>query len=577
LADFLTWRRYHYAMNDTDMELLSRYIQHGAEDAFAEIVRRHLNVVHSAALRQVHSPQLAEEVAQSTFIKLAREARKLRQETILVAWLYQVTRREAIDVVRREARRQLREQIATEVNSVNAATTTSDWAHIEPILDEGMGALSEDDRAAILLRYFECKSLRAVGEILGASEDAARKRVNRAVERLREYFAERGVSIGVTGLVALLSTHAAVAAPVGLAVAITTSATVATAAMPSTILGLTKTVTMTTIHKALVGTMIVAAVGTGIYETGRAAQFQSRAQTLEQQQQSFTLENRQLRQQRDELASKLAAAQQKDQSQRQNGESGELLRLRAEVTRLRQSARDLAELKAAASATGHDPEIEATLKTWARRAAQLKERLGQMPNKGIPELQLLTEKNWFDAVKNSKQLETDVEVRQALNNLRNSAKDAFGEMTREALKSYAAANNGLLPDDLPQLKPYYEAPVDDAILQRYSLLQKGKLADAPQTEFLFAEKGPAVDDEYDSLYEFRMNGTRANSVSDPGDIVWQGLVQYAKAHNGVLSSDPAALLPYLKRPLDQGKVQDILSSIPPGITTLDQLKAASPK
>src|SRR5205814_7771692 len=116
-----------------------------------------------------------------------------------------------------------REQIANEINSVNATTTTADWAQIEPLLDEGMDALNEDDRTAILLRYFEDKSLRAMGETLGASEDAARKRVNRAVERLRDFFAERGVTVGTTGFAALLSTHAAVAAPVGLAVTSTTS------------------------------------------------------------------------------------------------------------------------------------------------------------------------------------------------------------------------------------------------------------------------------------------------------------------------------------------------------------------
>ena len=102
-------------MSDTDLELLGCYTRHHAEDAFAEIVRRHLDLVHSAALRQVRSPQLAEEVAQATFIKLAHQARQLASGTILTAWLYQVARREAIDVVRREARRQLREQIALEM------------------------------------------------------------------------------------------------------------------------------------------------------------------------------------------------------------------------------------------------------------------------------------------------------------------------------------------------------------------------------------------------------------------------------------------------------------------------------
>src|SRR3954463_7307794 len=99
-------------MSDTDLELLARYARDHAEDAFAEIVRRHIDLVHSAALRQVRSSHLAEEVAQATFIKLASEAPRLGPNTILVAWLYQVTRHNAVDVVRREARRQAREQIA---------------------------------------------------------------------------------------------------------------------------------------------------------------------------------------------------------------------------------------------------------------------------------------------------------------------------------------------------------------------------------------------------------------------------------------------------------------------------------
>src|SRR5215210_8287248 len=131
-------------MGDSDLELLARYTQHQAEDAFAEIVRRHLGLVHSAALRQVRSPQLAEEVAQCTFLKLARHAQQLAPDTILSAWLYQVTRREALDVVRREARLQLREQIATEMSAINA--TATDWTNIEPLLDEAMLVLNDTDR-----------------------------------------------------------------------------------------------------------------------------------------------------------------------------------------------------------------------------------------------------------------------------------------------------------------------------------------------------------------------------------------------------------------------------------------------
>src|SRR3954469_10208271 len=135
-------------MKETDLELLARYTGQHAEEAFAEVVRRHVDLVHSAALRQVRSPHLAEEVVQSTFIKLASHAHRLKSGTIVTAWLYQVTRREAIDVVRREARRQLREQIATEMNSINA--TDADWTHIQPMLDDAMQALDDTDRAAVL-------------------------------------------------------------------------------------------------------------------------------------------------------------------------------------------------------------------------------------------------------------------------------------------------------------------------------------------------------------------------------------------------------------------------------------------
>ena len=222
VADSAGPLRYVTRMSDTDLELLARYTRQHAEDAFAELVRRHVGLVYSAALRQVRSPQFAEEVAQSVFTDLARSAAKLKPDTILTAWLYQVTRRTAIDVVRREASRQLREQIATEMNAMNA--TAADWTHIEPLLDEAMHALDDTDRTAVLLRYFENKSLREVGATLGTSENAAQKRLSRAVERLREFFAKRGVTVGASGLVVVISANAVQAAPAALAQGVTVAA-----------------------------------------------------------------------------------------------------------------------------------------------------------------------------------------------------------------------------------------------------------------------------------------------------------------------------------------------------------------
>ena len=111
--------------------------------------------------------------------------------------------------------------------------TAADWTHIEPLLDEAMHALDDTDRAAVLLRYFENKSLREVGQTLGTSDDAAQKRVSRAVERLREFFAKRGVTVGASGLVVVISANAVQAAPVGLAVTISAAAALAVLGIPA--------------------------------------------------------------------------------------------------------------------------------------------------------------------------------------------------------------------------------------------------------------------------------------------------------------------------------------------------------
>src|SRR5207302_7533383 len=192
---------------------------------------------------------------------LARNAQRLKPDTNLTAWLYQVTRRTAIDVVRRESRRQWREQIATEMTAMNA--TAADWTHIEPLLDEAMQALDETDRAAVLLRYFENRSLREVGATLGTSDDAAQKRVSRAVERLRDFFAKRGVTVGASGLVVVISANAVQAAPVGLAVTISTAATLAGTTIATTVTATAaKTIAMTTMQKTIIGAALAAADST---------------------------------------------------------------------------------------------------------------------------------------------------------------------------------------------------------------------------------------------------------------------------------------------------------------------------
>lgn len=324
-------------VNDCDLQLLARYTRQQAEDAFTEIVHRHLNLVYSAALRQIRSPQLAEEVAQSVFTDLARHAAKLKPDTVLSAWLYQVTRRTVIDVVRREARRQLREQIATEMNAINA--TADDWTHIEPLLDEAMSALGETDRTAVLLRYFENKSLREVGQTLGTSEDAARKRLSRAVERLRGFLAERGVSVGASGLMAVVSANAIQAAPAGLAVSIS-----ATAALAGAMLATTTTathVTMNWINLKSVAAITAAAITAG---TGTFLVQERQTSRLREQHQNLIAQHEGVVRERDLALSADGAGS--DELNRLQNDKLELLRLRGEVGVLRRQARELESLKA---------------------------------------------------------------------------------------------------------------------------------------------------------------------------------------------------------------------------------------
>jgi RNA polymerase sigma factor (sigma-70 family) len=298
-----------------------------------------VNLVYSAALRQVRSSQLAEEITQSVFSDLAKNADKLKPETILTAWLYQVARRTAIDVIRKESRRQLREQIAVEMNAMNA--TANDWTQIEPLLDDAMAALDETDRSAILLRYFENKNLREVGETLGTNEDAAQKRVSRAVEKLREFFSKRNVTIGTSGLTVLISANAVQAAPLGLAATISAAAILTgTTISTSTAVAVTQTIAMTT--KILIAAALIIIAGAGIFEAHQATQLREQNKLLSQQIVQLQTDNENLSNRFAEVgdAKKLSEAQ-FDELLKLRGEMGVLRRQLGELTEKNHTLQDV--------------------------------------------------------------------------------------------------------------------------------------------------------------------------------------------------------------------------------------------
>jgi RNA polymerase sigma factor (sigma-70 family) len=162
-------------------------------------------------------------VAQGVFIALAKGAAQLAERPVLSGWLHRTAQNIAAQTVRTEVRRRVREQEAVTMNELLAAEPDAVWAQIAPQLDGALGELSEPDRDALLLRYFERKSAREMAQTLGISDEAAQKRVNRAVERLREFLAKRGVAASAGGLVAVISANAVQAAPVGLAATISTA------------------------------------------------------------------------------------------------------------------------------------------------------------------------------------------------------------------------------------------------------------------------------------------------------------------------------------------------------------------
>ncbi|HVY71436.1 MAG TPA: sigma-70 family RNA polymerase sigma factor, partial [Verrucomicrobiae bacterium] len=198
-----------------DLNLLRAYAKNRSEAAFAELVRRHLDWVYSAAWRQTGDPHLAEDVTQAVFVLLARKAGALANETILGGWLFRTTRFVAARAVRAEIRRQQREQFAVAMNASDATSDPSDsaWGEISPLLDEAVATLPESDRAAVILRFYERQPMQEVGQRLGISEDAAKKRVSRAVEKLRGMLARRGLASGGVMLATVLATHAVHAAP----------------------------------------------------------------------------------------------------------------------------------------------------------------------------------------------------------------------------------------------------------------------------------------------------------------------------------------------------------------------------
>ena len=207
----------------TDADLLAAYDSRGDESAFAALVRRHETLVHATCWRRLQNAALAQDAAQMTFLLLAQKARSLRGHPNLAGWLYQTANFQASNLLKKEISR-AKAAASMEESAVVPDPSETDVPAGEEHLDDALLALREPEREAVVLRFFSGRSLREVGDVQGTSEDAARKRISRALERMADFLRGRGAAqASVAGIPALLATPAQ-AAPAGFASLVVTSA-----------------------------------------------------------------------------------------------------------------------------------------------------------------------------------------------------------------------------------------------------------------------------------------------------------------------------------------------------------------
>lgn len=356
-------------MNDT-RALLHQYTAEHSEAAFRELVARYINLVYGTALRRLDGDQaLAEDCAQTVFIDLARRAAQLSSGVLLGGWLYQHTCHVAATLARGERRRRYREKIAMELHTLHD-DATSDPARLAPILDDVIQNLGDEDRTAIVLRFFEQRDFRSVGEALGTKEDAARMRVNRALEKLHQLLGKRGWTSSTVALGAALTAAGAATAPAGLASTLAATA-LASAGFSSISFTFMHGFLMTKLKAAVLTTLLVGAVSTPWVLQQR---------TLNRQR----AENQQTRAETARLTSEVArlndlVARQAGEQTEARQQQSELAKLRGEVAALRRQKTEAAQA-AKSGKTLRAPAADVSQETPADQEQQAIIKMGHAKN-----------------------------------------------------------------------------------------------------------------------------------------------------------------------------------------------------
>lgn len=324
-----------------DSELLRQFAKTNSQDAFAELARRHVHLVYSAALRQVNNDtHLAQDVAQTVFTDLARKAGPLSRRQNLAGWLYTSAYFAAAKIVRTENRRRdreekfMRETINENAPDAGRAETSAeaDWEKIRPALDDAMHELKETDRDAILLRYFENRQFAEVGVKLGLNENAARMRVERALEKLRGIFAQRGIAT-TTAFASAISANAVQLAPANLAATLTTTSIAAAGTGTFTLM---KMMTVTKLKLAFSAIVVAGAATAFVHQQQMQTKLRAENESLQQQIAQLQTDN-------ENYSNRLTTI---DDSKKLSDEQfNELLRLRGEVGVLRRQTNEIGKLQ----------------------------------------------------------------------------------------------------------------------------------------------------------------------------------------------------------------------------------------
>lgn len=512
-----------------DLELLRQYSQQGEQSAFTAVVTRHIDLVYSVARRHVASDALAQEITQAVFLDLARQAGKLRPDSHLASWLHVVARRTAVDAVRRERHRQRQEQAAVEASTL-VNEPPSDWQRVAPLLDTAIARLKEEERRAVLLRFFEKKSFREIGDQLGASEEAARKRVDRGVERLRGFFAQRGVVAGAALLATEITAHAVQPAPALLSATVSSAVALSQSVLSSaTLVKSTHALAMTTLQKTAAAGFVALALAGGWYQR---QQIQRQTEEIAALQKDIADSRRELRRAESQargVAAQLAVLD--DENQR---------------------------LKSGPAPASSPNATSAALQSWLARVEQLRDHLEQLPAQKTPQMRLLTDDDWLAAAR--RELATDADYRRAMSALRSTVDSKLAQRLQAAWRKYQQANAGQPPAAISELQAFLDAPLDEDILGQFEIVPAKTIPNVKMGgDWIITQKAP-VDAAYDNRNVVGPSGSGTTNYPSPETLAIQAVVQaYIAANNGQQPAGPNDLLNYAMTPEQQVAVQKMIA------------------